>query len=158
MAKIQTEVHFTAAEVAEALGITTKTIRNWLDRKNITPSGETESGRFEFSVYDVAVLAVTHPMVEFGIPTRRAAEIADEALKDSAAFRSALKSADWDNPDRFSVVLAWINVFKVDDNWKWVWARERLKDIPAFIELNLNLLVRSSFRRAGLLPASKVKS
>jgi hypothetical protein len=140
-------------QVAEAIGSTPKTVRNWLDRKLFEPSGETASGRFEFSPYDVCVLAIVRPLVQFGVPTDEAVAIANDVLRNSAGFKAALRHAAFDAPGTFSASLlsTYLRVFKRGNAWVFDTSDDPESALSAFIYVSVGPVVRSALRNVGIL-------
>src|SRR5262245_39840191 len=72
------------SEAAAAIGTTYKAIRHWLDRyreRGIEPKAEQTGGWMEFSLGDIAALAITKHLVDFGVPAYKAFEIAMTAVQ-----------------------------------------------------------------------------
>jgi DNA-binding transcriptional MerR regulator len=146
--------------VAFGIGAPEKTLRNWIERDQYRPGGKKPAGRYEFSPYDLSVLAIAKRLVDFGVPVETAAYIADDALKNSAGFKGALRHQQLDNPGIFSAaqLASAVRVFKDKDHWEYnVIQVGDAADSSAFIEIHLGFVIRDALRRAGLLAAQEAK-
>ena len=68
------------SDAVRGLGTTDGTVRQWLDSGKVTIERGYGEGWAEFTLHDIAVLAVTHKLVEFGIPVAAAFKIASHAI------------------------------------------------------------------------------
>lgn len=139
-------------QVAEAIGVTVKTLGNWLDRGYVEPRGQTDGGRFDFSPYELAVLAIVAPLAEFGVPIQEALSVGDRVIRESAGFTAAKKHPALDSPRYFAALLAssYVRVFKEGGEWKFLESADGESALPAFIQINVAPIVRDAFVRAGL--------
>lgn len=80
------------ADAAHAIEATPKTLRNWLQRGQVRFdfAGSTEvaraSGWREFNASEIAVLAITRKLVEFGMTVEEASGFANAVLSERAAL------------------------------------------------------------------------
>lgn len=72
---VESKIRF--GDAARAVGINRNTLRNWFDRNDIVLlSARPEAGWAEFTLGDIAALAVMRRLVRWGIPVDYANEIA----------------------------------------------------------------------------------
>lgn len=69
------------SDVAYAAGTTPKSLRNWLQRKQVRlATFEDSTGWREFNLTDVAILALIRQMVDFGVNVEEASDIANSVV------------------------------------------------------------------------------
>ncbi len=139
------------SDAAFAIGLTNKALRNWLQRNEMKlVSDYTSRSWTEFTMADIAVLAVTERIVKFGFPVTYSNEIAHEAIfknagpmlirmdRQSKAFTSVLQS--WD-------IKVWKNF--VGASAYSIISNSKPSDPPAdtFLTLNVGKVVSSAFER-----------
>jgi len=80
------------SDVAFGIDATPKTLRNWLQRDQVTLTSSGEGGWRDFSIIDVALLAIVRKLVTFGVPLDDADGIASAVVmrqvKVLASYRS----------------------------------------------------------------------
>ena len=72
------------SDAAFAAETTPKAIRNWLQRDLVRLAPSSSEGWREFSLMDVAALALVRRFVDFGLPVEKANEFAHEILDEKA--------------------------------------------------------------------------
>ncbi|MCT8992042.1 MerR family transcriptional regulator [Chelativorans sp. SCAU2101] len=65
------------SDVAYAIDATPKSLRNWLQRKQVSLTTSEGSGWREFNLADVAILALVRQMVDFGLTVEEASDFAN---------------------------------------------------------------------------------
>jgi hypothetical protein len=84
---------FSTAEAATMSGVAEKTLRTWMARGMVAPSGRTAEGRRRFNLLDGIRLSVAHNLIkQVKIPTTGALNIARRVVADIVA--AAEKDSD----------------------------------------------------------------
>lgn len=149
---------FRLGDVAKALGIPVKTIRNYIDRQQYTPLREQTEGWAEFTVADIAVLAVARRLInEVDFPAGEAFELAGNIIQKSIGSKTKL--SEFIN-ERYgdaralliSVTGKYAFLYRAKGNWT---ARiENSLDgcvLDFGIVIDVGLVVRAALNKAGLI-------
>jgi len=134
---------FRIGEVAGAIGVPAKTLRNWLDRELIPAPDSNTDGWRTFSALEVAQLAITSKLVGFGLPIGVCAFIAGEAVK-TLLQKFPRKIPQHINPLkvwRLHIVGYFLFVFPVDGEWKFILEESPDIGTTAFIRLNVSSVI-----------------
>lgn len=150
------------ADVAFAIEATPKTVRNWFERNQVelTFGGGHDGGWREFSIADVAVLAVVRKLVEFGMNVKAASDFANAALMspDSGILsREDCPPAEIASYYAGQMLFFWL----VDGEWKFGRCRQSDSVLPpadTFLVVLLDPLLRRAIERAVVGSANSAPS
>jgi hypothetical protein len=109
------------SDAVYAVETTPKALRNWLQRKQVVLDTPTPVGGWlEFSLADIAILALVRRLVDFGLGVAVASTIANKALKFS--WTPTRRSATKRDVSAFTLSLSWAGarliVYRTKDG-KW---------------------------------------
>lgn len=143
------------SDAVRGLGCTPKTLRNWAQRDQIkifTPM--VNDGWQTYCLADLAVLALTLAMVNFGLTVEAASGIAFEIVRPEVDDRS-----DDDAFTNRGLALKFVEravaIFRTEDGWGWQEilhnsASKGFEHVgPAYLVLDLFQIIHSAFERAG---------
>lgn len=142
------------SDVVYAIETTPKTLRNWLQRDQVTLDSQKpeEGGWREFSFVDVAILALTRRLVDFGITVENASKLAHTILTFMQGDRWMTIAKGYKNMPPEVLASFWVNrsvlIAKDGDDWQLqIW--NRWDPIPtAFADAALILHPEDVLRRA----------
>jgi hypothetical protein len=142
------------SDVVYAIETTPKALRNWLQREQVTldSARPDEGGWRTFSFVDVAILAVTRRLVDFGITVENASKLAHTILTHMQGDRWMMMAKGYKNAPPRILALFWANrsvlIAKEGDEWSLeIW--NRFEDFPAgFADAALILHPEDVLRRA----------
>ncbi|MBO6511709.1 MerR family transcriptional regulator [Roseibium sp.] len=137
------------SDVVYAAGTTPKTVRNWLQRKQIRLTTFETDGWREFNLRDVLLLALIRRMVDHGVSVEEASDIANVVVVGyGIAFND--QATGYRNLVRFSGqnLILWRTVA----DWKFEvldLAKTGANDLPpCFVSLSLEEISASAIERA----------
>jgi MerR family transcriptional regulator, light-induced transcriptional regulator len=84
------------AAAARRIGVAPATLRAWERRYGLRPSGHTPGGHRRYSGTDIATIGRVRSMIEAGVPTARAAALAQAGTLDLPAGRKRRDHSDGD--------------------------------------------------------------
>jgi MerR HTH family regulatory protein len=142
------------ADAVKAIQTTPKTLRNWLQRDQIKLYWS-NSGWAEYRLEDIAVLALTKTLVDFGITVRLANSLAERAMFE---YPMPFPPRRRQELSPIQYVKAWANhrlhVFRdalVEEGWDLepVYKNNRPEhQAPAFISIDVGTVLEKVFARA----------
>lgn len=152
------------SDVVYAIEITPKALRNWLQRDQVTLDSKKpdEGGWREFSFVDVAILAVTRRLVEFGVTVENASKLAHTILTHMQGDAWMMMVRGFKNAPPEILATFWANrsvlIAKEGDEWALqIW--DRWKPFPAdaadaALILNPEGVLRRALSRAADITGS----
>ena len=143
---------FRVSEVAHAINVTPKALRNWLLRDGFTPDSDSADSWRSFSPYDVAVLAIVKHLVDFGISTKSAASMAADVL--SGGIKTTLNDVRI-NPARLwaaSLSATFLFAFKDEEGeWKYFVSQEWDTAQRAVLRIQIGTIINEAFKKIGIV-------
>ena len=132
-----------------ALGVTQKTLRNWLSREQVELDADAEGWR-SFSVLDLAKLTITNELVRYGIGVSAANMAANDAVN---MFTHALRSYRNTPMEALTAAFAGGTLFAHNSGENWTFMLHRPQDSEqdwsyvSTLEIKLQPLLERMMRR-----------
>ncbi|QDI79785.1 hypothetical protein E8E01_04745 [Methylorubrum populi] len=152
---VERKIRFSTA--AYAIDATPKSLRNWLARGQLGfPGSEPESGWKEFDVVDIAILAITRKLVDFGLKVEEASRQARQAVLDplfKVPHEIGQRNKDLDDAGVIEVFRGLRLIVWPDASYAFGWHVELQADAsaplpaPAVLIVSLDEVIATALRR-----------
>lgn len=143
------------SDAVYAINTTPKSLRLWLQRGLVdihTP--QREGGWTEYSVADIAILALVRTLVRFGVTVPVASAFANAIVRDSFPKMLKLEQPDQMPAGALATLFAdqRLRIFETDDGWTYDWSpnwQPKPEPARAYLVINVEPLLREAIARAA---------
>lgn len=152
-----TDLEIRFADVVFAIDTTRKSLRKWLQSGKVELDSDSQEGWRNFSLYDLATLAIMRKLVDFGVSVADAALIARTHVRSVPGGKFTLVMAGGKNMLPDSLMGQTLIVAPAGSGWDtWksgeyfpldIWPE--VGELDAKLVLNLENIVRRAFERAA---------
>ncbi|MGX1495167.1 hypothetical protein ACSSV1_000188 [Labrenzia sp. MBR-25] len=136
------------SDVAYAINTTPKSLRNWLQRKQVRLTTHEDSGWREFNLVDVAILAIVRRLVDFGVPVEDASDVANVAV---IGYGVTIDREAGRNPAAIRFAYDDLVIWREAGDWKMKLLNYEKEGFPrrdAMLIVSLGMLAEEASRRA----------